>query len=243
MDPMRAIDAYCERLGPTFWAEPANAITNAAFLVAALLAWRMARRAGRSGDWGVRALAAVTAAIGVGSFLFHTVATAWASAADVIPILVFIMLYLHLTTVRLFQLPVWAGMGAMAMFLPVSVALGWTLRAALGPLNGSSSYGAVLIVIMCTGAALIWTGREAAGRGLLTGGAIFFVSIIMRTLDAQDGAVCAGLPLGTHFMWHLLNGVLLGWMMAVMIRHGAPAAHRGARGRGALGGGRKHGGA
>ena len=35
------IDAYCERLGPGFWAEPLNAWTNLAFLLAALLAPRL----------------------------------------------------------------------------------------------------------------------------------------------------------------------------------------------------------
>ena len=30
----RQIDIYCERLGPGFWAEPVNALSNGAFLVA-----------------------------------------------------------------------------------------------------------------------------------------------------------------------------------------------------------------
>jgi hypothetical protein len=25
--------------------------------------------------------------------------------------------------------------------------------------------------------------------------------------------------LGTHFLWHILNGVMLGWMIHVYIRH------------------------
>ena len=36
MDWSAPIDAYCERLGPQFWAEPVNAATNGAFLIAAL---------------------------------------------------------------------------------------------------------------------------------------------------------------------------------------------------------------
>jgi len=36
------IDLYCERLGPGIWAEPINALTNLAFLVAAFAAWRLA---------------------------------------------------------------------------------------------------------------------------------------------------------------------------------------------------------
>ena len=36
MDLMQAIDGYCERTGPEYWSEPVNAVTNAAFLIAAL---------------------------------------------------------------------------------------------------------------------------------------------------------------------------------------------------------------
>lgn len=35
------VDIYCERLGPSFWAEPFNAVTNASFLIAAWFAWRL----------------------------------------------------------------------------------------------------------------------------------------------------------------------------------------------------------
>ena len=35
------IDLYCERLSPGIWAEPINALTNLAFLVAAFAAWRL----------------------------------------------------------------------------------------------------------------------------------------------------------------------------------------------------------
>jgi hypothetical protein len=223
MDLMRSIDSYCERLDPGFWGEPLNAISNAAFLIGALIAWRIARAEGRSGDWAVRALAAMSVVIGVGSFLFHTFATGWAAAADMVPILLFILLYMHLATVRFLALPVWAGFGAAALFIPSAMGISWTIQALLGPLNGSAGYGAVLVVILGYGAALLWSDRRGAGRGLLTAGAVLFVSIVMRTLDDQDGAVCAALPMGTHFMWHTLNGVLLSVLTVAIIRHGRPA--------------------
>ena len=34
----RQIDAYCERLGPEFWAEPVNAVTNAGFVLVGVTA-------------------------------------------------------------------------------------------------------------------------------------------------------------------------------------------------------------
>ncbi len=64
------VDGYCERLGPGFWAEPVNAVTNAAFLIAALWAWP--RTAGLP---LARAMAVMLGVIGLGSFLFHTLRT------------------------------------------------------------------------------------------------------------------------------------------------------------------------
>ncbi|MEM6376319.1 MAG: ceramidase domain-containing protein, partial [Pseudomonadota bacterium] len=92
MDWTQPLDGYCERLDPGFWAEPVNAVTNAAFLLAALI---MARRLQGSELGLAWALTLLLAAIGVGSFLFHTFAQPWAAAADVVPIIGFVLLYLY----------------------------------------------------------------------------------------------------------------------------------------------------
>src|SRR5262249_56286423 len=83
------IDRYCERTDASFWAEPANALTNAAFLIAAAAAFWLWRRAG-SRDWPVLALIIVVVAVGIGSFAFHTLATRGAVLAHVIPLAIFI---------------------------------------------------------------------------------------------------------------------------------------------------------
>ena len=75
MDPWRSIDLYCERTDASFWSEPLNALTNLAFLVAAILIARWARRERGRLSWDAAVLAALAALVGVGSFLFHTFAT------------------------------------------------------------------------------------------------------------------------------------------------------------------------
>ena len=81
MDWTAAVDAYCERVGPAFWAEPVNALTNAAFLVAAFWALRQWKRQPLR-DGATLVLILVVALVGIGSFLFHTLATRWAGLAD-----------------------------------------------------------------------------------------------------------------------------------------------------------------
>jgi len=41
---------------------------------------------------------------------------------------------------------------------------------------------------------------------LLWAAGLFLLSLTFRSLDL---ALCASLPHGTHFLWHLLNGVVL----------------------------------
>ena len=89
MDWSSPINAYCERFDAGFWSEPINAITNLAFLVAAIWVWPRTRDLPLA-----RALAAILFSIGIGSFLFHTFATPWAALLDVVPIGAFILLYL-----------------------------------------------------------------------------------------------------------------------------------------------------
>ena len=98
LDWWAPIDIYCERTGAGFWSEPFNALSNAAFLVAALWSFRLARRTGA--DDAVKALAALVFAIGIGSFAFHSFAVRWAALADVIPIATFIYAYFGLALRR-----------------------------------------------------------------------------------------------------------------------------------------------
>ncbi|MEO0387582.1 MAG: hypothetical protein AAF281_08635 [Pseudomonadota bacterium] len=215
MDWTEQINAYCERLDPGYWAEPVNALTNVAFLLAALFCWQhpAVRR-----DAGAVLLTANLALIGLGSYLFHTHATRWALLTDVVPIQTFILIYLYFATKRFFALPWWAGGGAVVMFFPYAYLAAAGVGALTGPLNGSLGYVPVAILIAVYGLLLLHSA-PATGRGLIIGAAILALSLTFRTVDA---AVCAALPLGTHFLWHILNGVMLGWMILVLVRHPLP---------------------
>ncbi|HRO12509.1 ceramidase domain-containing protein [Amaricoccus sp.] len=228
MDWFRAVNSYCERTGPEYWSEPVNAVTNAAFLLAAWLAWRMAARArDGAGDRAGQGLALILAAIGVGSFLFHTHARVWAMLADVVPIQVFILVYLAVATVRFFGVPWWGGVAAAAAFVPASAVLARGMAAVVGPLNGSVEYLPVPLLIALYALALRRRAPEAA-RGLAIGAGVLVVSLFFRTVDV---AVCPAFPLGTHFLWHLLNAAMLWWMIRVLVRSARPTASLGRRAR------------
>ena len=213
------VDAYCERTSAAYWAEPVNAATNAAFLIAAWVMWRRTE-----GMPLARALCGVLAAIGVGSYLFHTHANGLTAALDVAPILVFILLYIFAATRDLMGLGSWWAAGAVLAFFPYA-ALMVPVFSTWMPFLGSSAGYAPIPVLILVYAALLRTRAPATARGLAVGAAILVVSLTFRTLD---GPLCDLLPFGTHFMWHVLNGLMLGWMIEVYRRH--MLAVRGARG-------------
>jgi hypothetical protein len=221
-DLMAQVDAYCERTDFGFWSEPVNAATNAAFLIAAVV---MGARVRGQGLPLAVAMCLVLAAIGVGSFLFHTFATGWASAADVLPITLFILLYVFAANRHFWGWPIWgAALGTAAFFPWTAVTL--PLFQALPFFRVSAAYWPVAALIALY-AVLLARRAPATARGLGLGAGLLALSLTFRSLDQT---VCAAFPLGTHFLWHLLNGLLLGWMIEVYRRHRAGAALAG-RGR------------
>ena len=195
---MAMLDLYCERLGPGLLAEPLNAITNGAFLVAAWRLASLARSRGHS-DRGMLALAALALAIGVGSSLFHTVATGWALAADVLPILLFQLLFLLLYLRRRAGLALAPAAGLCLAFLLACLAG----RGFPGVLNGSLAYAPTLAVL----ALLAWHQlRREQSALLLAATGLFSLSLLLRSVD---NALCPLFPIGTHLFWHLFNAEVL----------------------------------
>jgi hypothetical protein len=209
MSWLEAVDGYCERLGPSYWAEPVNAVTNLAFLIAALIMWR------RSADLPMaRFMAGIVAVIGVGSYLFHTHANRLTGVMDTTPILVFILLYVFAASRDFLALQPWlAGLIALA-FVPYAAATVplWAMIPGLGSSVGYMPVPVLLFVY----AGLLRNRATSTARGLVLAAVILLVSLTARTLDEP---MCGAIPVGLHFIWHLLNAVLLGWMIEVYRRH------------------------
>ncbi|GAA5171192.1 ceramidase domain-containing protein [Pseudonocardia eucalypti] len=204
------IDGYCERLTATFWAEPVNALSNLAFLVAAALAALHLRRTGRRPPPDLVLLVAILTAIGVGSFLFHTLATRWAALADTLPIGVFMLVYLVVFTHR------FAGVGRRLAWLAAPAFLAFAAVVAPAA-RGGPVPGLYLPALLGLAGltAFLAARRDPAWRtfGLVT--SLFVVSLTFRQLD---GPLCPSWPLGTHFAWHLCNATVLYLLLRAAIR-------------------------
>lgn len=227
---------YCERgQDPSFWAEPINALTNAAFIIAAMVATRDYLAAPPERRTGAAAaLVALTYVIGIGSFLFHTYATRWASLADQIPISVFMLTYFGYLLRRYLGLNwFFVVIGLALFFLTIRYAatiecrqaglLPITARSGARCLNGTIAYvpAFIALAVSSLGLALI---RHPAWRLLGIASVVFLISMTFRTVDLElcELARVGGHLLGTHFLWHVLNALTLYLLLRASILHGRP---------------------
>lgn len=211
-----SVDLYCERLGPGLLAEPVNALTNLAFVLAGLWGVAAVRRAGTGAV--AESLAWWVVAIGIGSALFHTVANELTKWFDIVPIATFTLAY-TLFNLRRFLHFGWGR--SLAIFLAFYLAVG-VLTAAVPEwlrlaTNGSTGYLPPFLALIVFGVLVIRAGNPA-GWYNIAAACIFVAAVTFRMLDPM---LCDRFPLGTHFLWHTLNGLMLGVVLAAVARYGA----------------------
>jgi hypothetical protein len=209
---METVRAYCERTGPGWAAEPLNAITNVGFVIAAVAVWWLLRRRpavslGRA--WDVAVAIVLLLVVATGSTLWHTLARPWAELADAIPIFLLVTWLLEGTLRRVLRVPPVGRLAALLIFLAANVAVVKLVPPRL--LHGSLAYAPGWAVLL----ALAIAARNEAREALLTAWVLFTFSLVMRTIDLP---LCAGMPTGTHFLWHLVNALVLYRLMALLVR-------------------------
>lgn len=202
------LDLYCERTGPGLWAEPVNALTNIGFVLAAWLSWRMVTRE-QVQDWSIVIISATIVAIGIGSFLFHTLASVVTRWLDILPVFVFQLFYLGLYSRRVIKLSVVVS-GILLLLL-----LALVFATSLFPnfVNGSLIYVPALLVIFVLGA-YHYQGRKLERSLLFVAATVFLLSLVLRSVDIQ---ICPQFGLGSHFLWHVLNALVIYLVMRALI--------------------------
>lgn len=215
MSPTQFIDLYCERTDPSFWSEPLNALTNASFLIGAWYAWRAVSGMKSIPPWTLRVLPVLLAAVGICSFLFHTLATVWAVVADQLTILLFGCVFLYAFLHHAARFPRIPALTVAVLFGVASYYFPRLLPPGL--LNQSGAYLPYLLGLLAM-TAWLTIRRRAAAKQFAGAIALFCLALLFRTVDQYW---CVQFPLGTHFLWHLLNGIVLG-LLSIALLHEVP---------------------
>lgn len=202
------LDLYCERLSDQFWAEPVNAATNIVFVLAGV--WGLWKTSKNRNVWSFL-LSLLSIAVGVGSFLFHTFANSKTHLLDLIPIFILTLLFVFFTFLKVLKMSVSKSFVSLGLFLALMVGIEILIPKSI--LNGSLLYAPALFTLAVI--SIVIKRQNLKLSELYKNAALLFlISLTFRTLDHQ---ICDLVPLGTHFVWHLLNGVLLTVMIQITL--------------------------
>lgn len=202
------IDLYCERVNPGYFDEPVNALSNIAFLIAAVYAWRYSKRHSVE-QFEINLLIVMMVAIGLGSLSFHVFANRISQLADLLPVFLFQLLYLWVYTNNVWKFS-WPMRVVMLLLLLSSIFISSLYDDFL---NGSLLYAPTLTVLLIISLYHSIISKPEAGLAI-TAAIIFVLSLIFRTIDNE---LCEAVTTGSHFMWHLLNGVVIYQMFKLLV--------------------------
>lgn len=214
----KALWFYCERPGDLHWfTEPFGFLSNLAYLISAYLLFRHYKQTVSTRHYGIEALIFLVLSIGIGSGLWHSIATEWAMYLDLWPILIAV-----LTCFWQFQVLVlkwqrkWAWLFIIAL-IPVAQVNKAIGGAALW--HGTGMYltpyfallGLLIVAIRKKETDVRYTGSV---MGILT------AAMLARALDQP---LCDMLPWGTHWLWHIFTAALLHKVPSLLITYAGKA--------------------
>ncbi len=205
---------------PGFWDEPVNAFSNIVFLIAAWLALRVAVHRPTK-DYPEIFVILLAGSIGIGSFLFHTLANARAELADVIPIWSFVAAFVLISIYRITAENLTKTLRIAGIVVGVTLLMFWftskdiTTDAVTTPdmFNGSLQYLPALLALIIF--SILTQLRRNPVRGyMVLATLVFTISLTFRSIDLIS---CDSTVIGTHFVWHVLNGIMIGLLLQALV--------------------------
>ncbi len=205
----------CERtaLGP--YAEPLNVLSSFAFIFVAVAIFRHYRgHEDLHGKWkgDVHLLTFLTLVIGINSVAFHAFPTPLTELADTLTIVGFILIYFWSMLFRIGRTTIFQATVCFIAFVGFSHILVHQFPRAL---NDSIGYLSSMIALIGIAVYLYLKARPSAVHFLLAA-IVGVVSLFCRAIDRE---VCAMVPTGTHFVWHLCNALLIYILLRQLVRN------------------------
>jgi len=197
---------YCEQPVFSSFFEPFNTITNLFFVIAGIL---LICQFKKSKKLNVKALylSILLIVIGTGSFAWHLYRTNFTLLIDSIPIGIFILSYLYLylvKTTKNFYLRIALYIGFYIYTILLSVLLeNLTSTVIFG--NGGLGYIIAISYFIILQVYNYLKFKIIVKKSLIIS-FIFLVSIFFRQIDIT---ICNLIGIGTHFLWHILNSLVL----------------------------------
>lgn len=199
MDLFAPKDNYCERIDATFFSEPVNLTTNLGFVIVGIYAYIMLVPKVKRYRGHIKYFSLMSIIIGFGSALFHSLANLWSQAADVIPIVIFLFSYVLFYFSKILTYSIKKSLSCFMIYLIISGLFVFLIPTELT--NNSSFYLGTLGML-----AFMGKNEPFGSRYYYVASLFFALALCFRGIDMS---VCEYWPLGTHFLWHTLNSLVI----------------------------------
>jgi hypothetical protein len=205
----------CERSGMGIWDEPLNVISSVAFMLVAVSIYRHYHRHEDLQEkwiWDVHALTFLTFMIGVNSIIFHMIPNPTTELLDTVTIVLFIMLYFWSVLFRIGRTSFFSALICFVAFVGFSHILVHQFPRAM---NDSIGYLSSMIALIMIAVHLHLRARPSSSHFMLAA-LIGVISLFCRVIDRE---ICDEISIGSHFMWHILNAMLLYILLKQLVRN------------------------
>ena len=205
----------CERHALGFMAEPLNVLSSFAFIAVAIQIYRYYKKEEdleRKWIWDIHALTFITFMIGMNSVIFHAFPTPTTELMDTLAIVLFIMIYFWSVLFRIGRCNLFQASICFIAFLGFSHILVHQFPRAL---NDSIGYLSSMIALIMIAVHLHLKARPSSQYFMLAA----ITGVCSLFCRAIDKAICPMLPVGSHFVWHVLNATLLYILLKQLIRN------------------------
>lgn len=192
----RGMSTYCESGIGLFDTQAINTISNIVIIISAYFSYRLVR-IHRIENLTIRILPLIVLLIGIGSMLWHGTPNLLTSWADTLPISVFVLVSFFFLLGKFLSNRnfVW---GTLFVFILIEFPF---IFGILPSFNGFIPYSIALIFGL-----FIFLGLAKRYKIFIPQLALiiplFISSFFFRTIDLT---ICSTFPVGTHFIWHILN--------------------------------------
>lgn len=195
------VDLHCERLADGLMGEPLNVLSNILFFVVAYFLFKQYREADIRAP-RIKVLIYMIISFGVGSVIFHASARMWGAIFDVLPIVMFAVLYLYLFARHVLRIKrKWAVALIAFFFLANLIFKANVIKAP----DGYVSLIPSVLVMYCIALFMFATKNRSAMR-FATATLVATMAATFRAVDSYMNGedLCDMFPMGTHFLWHVL---------------------------------------
>lgn len=214
-DSIQHFYGLCERAHEGLWQEPLNVFSNLLFLY---VAYKIHNYYHKHPDingrriWDIHAMTVLVFLIGACSSIFHMYPTIHTELMDIIPIVLFINIFFLSVLFRIGKCSIFQAFICYIAFLGFThMVVSMFPRGLNDSIGYLSSMGSLIMI-----AIYLHLKARPSSQHFLVAALIGVCSLFFRSVD---NAVCEQFPMGTHFLWHSLNAILIYIVMKQIIRN------------------------